>query len=184
MPYDINLSLDPFDNYTQRTIQIKGSHPLLGLQLKMCKLRNIPQIVECLKGTPVIRIPRWRSEIINASIIAVDNQSVQTIDHIQHCIQQVRQKGYDTIDFKIVTMSKITMHPQLGIPQLYHDQLNIIGQHLWDIKNHPEWQQDVHQTIIQPHVLTLKLLKKVVVMDKTWINLQTKQNIFKIAAIK
>ena len=76
------------------------------------------------------------------------------------------------------------MHPQLGIPQLYHDQLNIIGQYLWDIKNHPEWQQDVHQTIIQPHVLTLKLLKKVVVMDRTWINLQTKQNIFKIAAIK
>ena len=35
MPYNINLSLDPFDNYTQRTIQIKSSHPLLGLQLKI-----------------------------------------------------------------------------------------------------------------------------------------------------
>ena len=35
MPYNINLSLDPFDNYTQRTIQIKNSHPLLGLQLKI-----------------------------------------------------------------------------------------------------------------------------------------------------
>ena len=87
MPYDINLSLDPFDNYTHRVIQIKGSHPLLGLQLKICKLRNIPQIVECLKGTPAIRIPRWRSEIKNAYIIAVDNQSVQTIDQIQQCIQ-------------------------------------------------------------------------------------------------
>ena len=45
------------------------------------------------------------------------------------------------------------MHPQQGISQLYHDQMNIIGQYLWDITNNPEWQQDVNAAIIQPHIL-------------------------------
>ena len=87
IPYNINLSLDPFDNYTQRTIQIKGNHSLLGLKLQICKVRNIPHIVECLKGTPAIRIPRWRSEMRTSYIIAINNQSVQNIDHRQQYIQ-------------------------------------------------------------------------------------------------
>ena len=33
MPYNISLSLNPFDNYTHRTIQVKGDHPLLSLSL-------------------------------------------------------------------------------------------------------------------------------------------------------
>ena len=31
------------------------------------------------------------------------------------------------------------MHPQLGIPQLSHDQLNIISDHIWDLYYDPEW---------------------------------------------
>ena len=39
------------------------------------------------------------------------------------------------------------MHPQLGIPQLYHDQLNVIGEHLWQLKNDPEWREDAEEAL-------------------------------------
>ena len=39
------------------------------------------------------------------------------------------------------------MNPQLGLPQLYHDQMNIIGQHLWDIQNDEAWCERINDTI-------------------------------------
>ena len=94
MPYNISLSLNPFDNYTHRTIQVKGDHPLLGLSLQSCATRNIPQIVECLKSTPAIRIPRWKTELKNAYIIAVDNNEVRTIDQVKDQIHIARERVY------------------------------------------------------------------------------------------
>ena len=44
------------------------------------------------------------------------------------------------------------MHPQFGIPQLYHDQMNVIAKHLWDIKNSPEWQLDINEELVAPIV--------------------------------
>lgn len=35
------------------------------------------------------------------------------------------------------TMDRQAIHPQKGIPQLYHDQMNVIAQHLFDIKYNP-----------------------------------------------
>ncbi len=34
------------------------------------------------------------------------------------------------------------MHPQYGIPQLYHDQMNIIGKHLWEMQHDPVFHKD------------------------------------------
>ena len=89
MPYNIYLSLDPFDNYTHRTIQVKGTHPSLGLNLQICKTRHIPQIINCIKSTPIIRIPRWCTEIKHGYIIAINNTPVSTIDDIHQQIQHI-----------------------------------------------------------------------------------------------
>ena len=129
MPYNISLSLNPFDNYTYHTIQVKGDHPLLGLSLQSCATKNIPKIVEYLKSTPAIRIPRWKTELNNAYIVAVNNNEVKTIDEVKNQINIAREKRYKDVDIQIATFETIFMHPQLGVPQLYHYQLNIIGQH-------------------------------------------------------
>ena len=55
---------------------------------------------------------------------------------------------------------------------------------MWDIKNNPEWQKEVNESIIHLHVLTLKSLKQVTFMDFTWRDLSTKYSNFKIAALK
>ena len=67
-PYNISLSSKPFDNYTYRTIQVKDDHPLIGINLRTCTTRNIPQIIDCAKSTPATRIPRWRTELTNGYI--------------------------------------------------------------------------------------------------------------------
>ena len=115
MPYQISMSLKPFDNYTHRTLQVKGNHPLLGLSLQICKTRNIPQIIECLKSTPAICMPRWRTELKNGYIIAVNNNPVQTIDQVKYEITNARNKALTTVDIQIATFEKIAMHPQQGI---------------------------------------------------------------------
>ena len=103
IPYNICLSLDPFDNYTHRTIQIKGTHPSLGLNLQICITRNIPQITDCIKSTTAMRIARWRTELKHGYIIAINNTPVSTIDDIHQQIQHIREKGMETIDMLIVT---------------------------------------------------------------------------------
>ena len=40
------------------------------------------------------------------------------------------------------------MHPQYGIPQLYHDQMNVIGKHLWEMKNDPTFNTNVDEAIV------------------------------------
>ena len=76
------------------------------------------------------------------------------------------------------------MYPQLGLPQLYHDQINIIGKHLWGIKNNPARQKKVNESIVQPDIHTLKSLKKVVFMDVSWGELQIFHSGYIIAALK
>ena len=39
------------------------------------------------------------------------------------------------------------MHPQLGVPQMFQDQLNIIGEHLWELKNDPEWNEAIEEAL-------------------------------------
>ena len=39
------------------------------------------------------------------------------------------------------------MQPQMGIPQIYQDQMNIIGKHLWDIQNDPAWAERVNNAM-------------------------------------
>ena len=75
MPYNISLSLNPFDNYTYSTIQVKDTYPSLGLSLRICKNRNIPQMIIFFKSTPVMRIPRWRKELKHGYIMAINNKS-------------------------------------------------------------------------------------------------------------
>ena len=81
-----------------------------------------------------MRIPRWRTELKYGYIIAINNKPVKTIDEIHQQIQHIRENGMETIDEQIATFHKIVMYPQQGIPQLYHDQINVIGQYLWGIK--------------------------------------------------
>ena len=39
------------------------------------------------------------------------------------------------------------MHLQQGIPQLYHDQMNVLGEHLWELWHDPEWNEALEEAL-------------------------------------
>jgi len=68
---------------------------------------------------------------------------VATLDSAQVKIAKARSLQAKSVNIGFATITKQSMHSQKGIPQLYHDQLNIVGKHLWDIAYDPEWSSDI-----------------------------------------
>ena len=150
------LSTDPYDNVTTRTIDYKQSDddPLLGMVLEQCSTRNLPQLKDCKKGSSTIRIPLWKSQLRNSFITHINGISTYTINQIQSIIKTTRQHSpTEPIDITFATIEKQSMHPQFGVPHLYHDQMNIIAKHLWELNHKPEWSKDIDEDIITPFVL-------------------------------
>ena len=186
MPYDINLVGDPIDNYTNRTIRIREcDDDLLGMHVEMCKQRQLPRFLNCKSGSSAMRMPLWRSELRHSYIHAIDEKTVTSINDIKKFISEKRtlcKKNKQTptkiCEVKVTfgTIKKQAMNPQLGIPQLYHDQMNIIGQHLWDIKYEPEWnEKEKDETVIDTQEInhmnddlksTMKMLQAYIVATK------------------
>ena len=86
-------------------------------------------------------------------------------------------------------MHKQDIHPQLGIPQIYHDQLNIIAEHLREIKNDPMWQTDAKEMVV--HKLTERMENKIKAeynkpfgVHKMWHMLVRTPKWYKIASLK
>ena len=72
---------------------------------------------------------------------------VTTVDSIRVEIAKARLDKATKVTIGFATISKQSMHPQKGIPQMYHDQMNVIGKHLWDMANDPEWNSDVENAL-------------------------------------
>ena len=51
------------------------------------------------------------------------------------------------------------MHPQMGIPILYYDQLNVIAKHITDIKVSLDKQGDKHNIYLQSIMPTISTIK-------------------------
>jgi dUTPase len=134
MPYDIWTTPDPFDHHTHRTIQLSSRSPTLGMDLKMCPKRGQPVLKSCKTGQPAAKIPNWRDEIKNAYVTGINDSPVHSIDDIKLSILKAKTANDTHVKVSFATMHRQAMHPQHGIPQLYHDQLNVIGQHLFNMK--------------------------------------------------
>ena len=83
----------------------------------------------------------------DAYITSVENKPISTIDKFHKCIKTARKNGVQELEIGFATIECSLMHPQLGRPQLYQDQLNIIGEHLWELQNDPEWQQEIEEAL-------------------------------------
>ena len=57
-----------------------------------------------------------------------------THEDVKNEIKKESQKKNKRIKLTFSLMIKVSMHPQTGIPLMYHDQLNIVCHHLEDIK--------------------------------------------------
>lgn len=148
-PSDLHLTNNPFDHITTCTIKLNTSHPTLGLNLQELSNYNHPQLLSCQKSTPAARIPRWCSELKHGFITHINTTPVHLIQQIKNVISKYLSDDQppSKITFTIATINCQALQPELVIPQLYHDQMNIIAHHLWDLNNDPQYSKNAHNNI-------------------------------------
>jgi len=78
-------------------------------------------------------------------------------------VKDARAQTNDSIKCTFAIISKIAMYPQMSIPILYHDQLNVIATHVVEIKEHIDEQGEIHCQYLHaiiPSVAKMKSMKK------------------------
>lgn len=190
-PFDIHLSHDPYDNHTSRTVNIRATDDdkYYGLNISMCTNRNLPQLIDCKPGSSAIRIPKWRSELRLAYITHINGEPTNTMYDIDKIMIKIKNKQQHHFTIGFSTIQKQALHPQLGVPQLYHDQMNVIGQHLWDIAHDPSWQHHSDQEVALPitpqHASKVtKLFRPNLGKNKYWSLLKQLPSWYKIANVE
>ena len=151
------MSTNPYDNITTRFVTCRHSDKdeLLGMVLEHCNIRNLPQLKDCKRGSSSIRIPLWRSQLRHAYITHINGISIYNIDQLKSIISKLREiDNTCEIAFTFATIQQQDMHPQFGVPHLYHDQLNIVAKHLWELSHKPQWYKQLDDSVITPYVLT------------------------------
>ena len=185
-PYKLHISYSPYDNHTSRDILIKQNDkdPTLGMIIQICKDRKLPILVDCKRGSSSIRVQRWKRELKNGYITSINDSPVHTIEDIITLIATARTNQCTSINVGFSTLEKQSMHPQFGIPQLYHDQMNIIGKHLWEIRHSK--QHDDEEILAIPNA-TLKNLThniKRTGKNRLWTMIRNLPSWKKIKALK
>ena len=140
LPYTIHTSADIYDNLLTREFNPEGSHPTRGLILKQCPHRDLPVIHECKPGTPAGKMRKWRSTMRGSYLIDIQGTPMATEADV---IAFFAQNKEDTVTLKLGTIEKQAMHPDDGVPIMYFDQLNMIAQHLREIKYGEEAETEV-----------------------------------------
>ena len=165
LPYSITLSKDPFDFKTHRVIKLHGTDPTLGLDTYHCPMYKKPRLKQCRKSTPSARLPNWRSELKDAYILRINHTNINSKRDLTKVIKQSRENNEKEVTVYFATNDCQSIHPQLGVPQLYHDQMDILGKHLWDINllpRSPKWTPVQLQDVIFNNSTRKRLPKHIV----------------------
>ena len=153
--YHLYLSTDPYDNVTSRNINPRPhDNNLLGMKIQQCPIRNLPQLIDCEKGSSSMRIPKWRSQLKHSYLTHVNNIAIYNKKSIERIIKTAREVNpNEPIQITFASIKQQSMHPQFGVPHLHHDQMNLIASHLWELRHKPEWDIEATESIITPYVL-------------------------------
>jgi len=91
-PYDIWLSNDPYDNRLTITIDVKGAHPTLGMQLVQQQTSQRLQLSDMAPSTPGAKVPKWRSTLRWGTLISIDDTPITTITDVERAIKKARDE--------------------------------------------------------------------------------------------
>ena len=131
---NITMSSNPFEDVLTIECRIKGNDSLLGLDLDDRSHADRLILIQCKKGTASARIPRWRSQLRGAVLTKIEGLRVKTkVDAIK-VIEESKKQSKKLIQLTFATVAKVHIHPQKGIPQLFHDQLNILSTHQQELR--------------------------------------------------
>ena len=89
----------------------------------------------------------------------VDSKQINIIQDVIDAIRMARQHNTPSITIHFSVIDKIAMHPQEGIPILYHDQMNVIAKYIVEIKDTMDEQSERHQQYLEAIVPTIAAIK-------------------------
>jgi len=134
------------------TIPLKGDHPTLGMQFKMCPYRNKLQLQNMALSTPGSRVPKWRSLLRHAYLLTCEHQPIHSDNDLLEALAQAKHKGTINVKFTFAVDKSHGLHPHQGVPQLYFDQLNVIASHIQAIDEQRRQNQAVVHTLDAPSI--------------------------------
>jgi len=109
--------------------------------LEIDKNMNRIKLTECTNGTPATRIPELSSTLHNGYISHINGTPISDIQELKNKITAARQNKDTFACICFGTIHQHAMHPILGVPQLQHDQMNIISKHLSEMKEETKDQR-------------------------------------------
>ena len=130
----LELTGDPFGPSFHHTVAIKGNHPTLGFDLRIDPDRGRPFVATCVAGTPAHQIPRWRSRLRLAYLLAVNDRLVSTPDDFRAAVARLRATSAGTCTLTFTFDAVHNVLSESGLPQLYFDQLRHIRQTVRDLQ--------------------------------------------------
>ncbi len=169
IPYDISMSDDPFDSFQTRTLRIFKDHPLLGLVLEDDPVFEAPKFIDTISGHPAAKLTRWRRELRNGHITHINNIRVKDVATIKRHIQQHRHFQEPTVDIRFATPTKPAI-AENGQPQLFHDQMTIVADHLHQLDNGPAWREDAKTMLDNQDQSTFATISKFLYNDSSKIS--------------
>ena len=143
-PCHLTLSSDSIDNTIGVPLKVKGTHPTLGMITKNHANTDRIRLLQCQHSTPAVKIPRWCSMLWQGYVTAYNYIAITSITHLQSIITSLRKKNEKDAIVTFTTVKKQSMHPVPGVPQMYHEQLNVVACHLQDIKWDCQLQQQIN----------------------------------------
>jgi len=182
---NLTLSDNPYMDTLQIECRVRGNDSLLGLDLDAKSYTDKMILIQCKKGTSSARIPKWRSQLRGAVLQKIGEENVKNIAEVERIINDAKQKNKKSIRLTFATLGKVHMHPQRGVPQLFHDQLNILSTHQQELRRKEtvvathcqldEWEATVrrlnnenHVEKRQTQVIPNKLTRKWLMQQSDW----------------
>ena len=155
-PQNVCMDMNGDGPYLDIMMTVRGNHPSLGMNIKI-NAAGQPILIDCKSGTPACRIPKWRSTLRNARVKEINKEVINNIQDIHNAVAMARSNKIKCVECKFATESKVEMHPQLGIPQLHFDQLNVIAEHHQEARQQGVFYQDVAECIPDDHTVIMKV---------------------------
>ena len=84
---------------------------------------------------------------------------MNNISEVKDIIKKAKDNKETYINCQFTTIRKIAIHPQDGLPIIYNDQLNIIAQHINEIKLDDYERTATQKKYLQALMPQLKILK-------------------------
>ena len=131
----LRLSGDPFGPSFHQTVPTAGDHPTLGFELRSDPDRGRLLVANCAAGTPAHRIPRWRTQLRFAYLLAIDNRLVANVDDATTIVKSLCTAGTSQCVLTFTFDAVRNTLSDTGLPQLYFDQLRHIRQTVRDMKS-------------------------------------------------